>query len=341
MELRIFGEPSWLVPKHIRKLVPPKVVLFFWQLLDNKIAVKESLIRRGIIIENGGICEICGVEGESEAHLMLRCQVSWRLWCAILVREDTFWCAPSSLKDLMLEWPSLRVKTDPVLWEIIPYALCWSIWRNDVVFNQKELLLEAVWDIHIMRVMWWVKAWWRECPFSSLDFTRHFEKVWIKSIASKVRVVDWFPPPHGVLKFNVDGSSRGNPGVSGAGGVLRNSTGATLGFFSLPLGITWAYIAEVKAILNALLFCKNNSVSQFVVESDSSLAVGWVVNKANRPWKLLFDLNQIDLLMVEVGCVEISHIFREANVEADKLAKSGCDRSSPLAEFILGGGNSG
>lgn len=35
----------------------------------------------------------------------------------------------------------------------------------------------------------------------------------------------WSPPPHGVLKINTDGSSRGNPGHVGIGGIRQDSSG--------------------------------------------------------------------------------------------------------------------
>lgn len=133
----------------------------------------------------------------------------------------------------------------------------------------------------------------------------------------------------------MDGSARGSPGSSGVGGVLRNAQGVTLGRFSLSTGLLWAYQAEVKAIHLALVFAKEHNFSQVLVESDSSLAVGWANCKSNRPLALLNDLNAIDWLQREVGCVGVCHIFREANVEADELAKSGCDRIEPLWEKVL------
>lgn len=97
VEIRIFGELSWKVPKKIRTIAPPKVVLFVWQLLENRIAVKGNLIKRGVVIENGGTCDIFGFEEEVEAHLMLRCMQSWRLWCSIMAREDIYILVHSSL----------------------------------------------------------------------------------------------------------------------------------------------------------------------------------------------------------------------------------------------------
>lgn len=58
--------------------------------------------------------------------------------------------------------------------------------------------------------------------------------------------------------------------------------------------------AEVRAILQALLFCKEYQVSRVLIELDSTLVVGWVTSQNNRPWKLLRVLLQIDRLMQEV-----------------------------------------
>ena len=30
----------------------------------------------------------------------------------------------------------------------------------------------------------------------------------------------WYPPPQGLLKYNINGASKGNPGIAGFGGVL-------------------------------------------------------------------------------------------------------------------------
>ena len=51
------------------------------------------------------------------------------------------------------------------------------------------------------------------------------------------RTVSWSPPPHGVLKFNVDGATRGKPGPMGIGGVLRNNSGVVLFMFSKRVGV--------------------------------------------------------------------------------------------------------
>jgi ribonuclease HI len=82
----------------------------------------------------------------------------------------------------------------------------------------------------------------------------------------------------------------------------------------------------VKAILQALLFCKEFHLHHVIIESDCSIAVGWVSSNLNRPWKLRDDLSTIDRLREEVDCINVNHIYREANMLADYFAKSGCNR---------------
>ncbi|KAK3199586.1 hypothetical protein Dsin_023001 [Dipteronia sinensis] len=60
------------------------------------------------------------------------------------------------------------------------------------------------------------------------------------------------------LKFNVDGSSRGKPGPSGIGGVLRDSNGKVLCLYSYYMGILDSNVAELLAIKRAVELCFSN-----------------------------------------------------------------------------------
>ena len=73
-------------------------------------------------------------------------------------------------------------------------------------------------------------------------------------------------------------------------------------------------------------FAVKFSLWEVLIKSDSALTMGWINCKSNRPWKLRHDLNMIDYFLLEVNCLAVSHIYREANGVADNLAKEGCDR---------------
>lgn len=116
-----------------------------------------------------------------------------------------------------------------------------------------------------------------------MDFSCNFADLRVNKSLIRVRPKIWFPPPTGLIKFNVDGSSQGNPGKSGIGGILRDLSRIHRGYFSLAVGELWAFEAEVKGILAALKFCKEFQLKHLLIESDSALAVGWVSNKEHRP----------------------------------------------------------
>ena len=54
-----------------------------------------------------------------------------------------------------------------------------------------------------------------------------------------------------------------------------------------------------------------------MIESDSTLSVGWVNYRVNRPMLLMNDLNLIDALKMEFDCTGVFHSFNEANTTVD------------------------
>ena len=60
-----------------------------------------------------------------------------------------------------------------------------------------------------------------------------------------------------MLKFNVDGAARGNPGRVGIGGVLIKHKGEVLFMFSSHTGIKDSIEVEVLAILEAFQIFKS------------------------------------------------------------------------------------
>ncbi|XVF38884.1 hypothetical protein REPUB_Repub20aG0141400 [Reevesia pubescens] len=63
----------------------------------------------------------------------------------------------------------------------------------------------------------------------------------------------WCPPGLGFVKFNVDGSCRGNPSPTGYGGVLRNFGGLIVAMFSSLISLQDSNTVEL--ILNSNQDC--------------------------------------------------------------------------------------
>ena len=83
----------------------------------------------------------------------------------------------------------------------------------------------------------------------------------------------WTPPTCGVLKINTDGSSRGNPGPAGIGGVVRCSSGDVKFFFLVHKGAYTNNLMEAQTILYAVEQCCLRGWSKVICESDSQVVV--------------------------------------------------------------------
>jgi hypothetical protein len=71
---------------------PSKVVAFSWQLLHDRLPMKDSLVRRGILQHHlGGNCVWCVNFPESANHLFLHCSVAHRVWYKIFRLLGVVW----------------------------------------------------------------------------------------------------------------------------------------------------------------------------------------------------------------------------------------------------------
>ena len=64
--------------------------------------------------------------------------------------------------------------------------------------------------------------------------------------------IGWKYPADGWIKFNVNGCSKGNPGLAGAGGVIRDHIGSWIGGFARNIGLYSSVTAELWAIYSGL-----------------------------------------------------------------------------------------
>lgn len=99
--------------------------------------------------------------------------------------------------------------------------------------------------------------------------------------------ISWVLLVEGRFKLNVvDGGSCGNPGMSSGGGIIRDSQGRVLAGFAHFYEYTINTIVECRALLNGLWLCKLLGLRDLLVESDSSVVVGWLCSGICRYWFL-------------------------------------------------------
>ncbi|KAH9750680.1 hypothetical protein KPL71_013964 [Citrus sinensis] len=106
------------------------------------------------------------------------------------------------------------------------------------------------------------------------------------------RLVSWMKPPPGVVKLSVDGCSRGNPGMTTTGGVLRDHQGVVLAAFGSFLGHQSILFAELMALLEGLDLAAQLGFSNLEVESDSA-TVSWAISNRFVRWDFAYLLGRV------------------------------------------------
>ena len=133
-----------------------------------------------------------------------------------------------------------------------------------------------------------------------------------------------------------DGGSRGNPGVAGAGVLVTNEAGKVLREATRPLGLMTNNEAEYEAVILGLetakkvIGKKNLGGAQVEVRLDSELVARQLAGKyqvKEKPLQFLF--MKIWNMRVDVfSHITFTHIPREKNSHADRLANRAMDQAS-------------
>jgi ribonuclease HI len=129
-----------------------------------------------------------------------------------------------------------------------------------------------------------------------------------------------------------DGASRGNPGESGVGIVLKDEGGNIIASQSGYIGQATNNIAEYTALAACLKLVQRFPCSSLIVHSDSEL----MVRQLNGQYKVKDAGLKKHFLHIQKTLTAspfhfaIKHVPREKNREADELANHGIDTKKNL-----------
>jgi ribonuclease HI len=136
--------------------------------------------------------------------------------------------------------------------------------------------------------------------------------------------------------LNVDGSSIGNSGVSGFGGLIRNADGAWVHGFFGNLGVTNNILhAKLMAIYKGLLLAWDLNIKDLWCYSNSKMAIKLITELVDEWHHYAAILNNIKELLNRDWRVLILHTFRESNVCADYLAKHGVNNTDVFVSIVI------
>jgi len=124
-----------------------------------------------------------------------------------------------------------------------------------------------------------------------------------------------------MIKIYIDGSSIGNPGKCGVGYLIYNGT-RLLRKESIYLGIQTNNFAEYMALIFSLVDIVETDERKVEVFSDSKLVCEQIKGNFKVKNENIYPLFILaKKLISKLESFKISHINRENNQEADKLAK--------------------
>ena len=72
----------------------------------------------------------------------------------------------------------------------------------------------------------------------------------------------WCKPANGWVKLNTDGSSLGNPGQAGGGGLIRDEDGNWIVGIARKIGSTTSFLVELWALRDGLNLCLSYNLLQ-------------------------------------------------------------------------------
>jgi len=132
-----------------------------------------------------------------------------------------------------------------------------------------------------------------------------------------------------MVKIFSDGGARGNPGPAGIGAVIYDEDNKILAQISEYLGVTTNNQAEYRALVAALKKAKELGAQKVECYLDSEL----VVKQLNREYKvknkdlapLFLEIHNLSLSFKNIT---FSHVRREYNKEADRLANEAMDKGT-------------
>lgn len=129
-----------------------------------------------------------------------------------------------------------------------------------------------------------------------------------------------------------DGASRGNPGESGIGIILKDEKGNVLTSIFGYIGTATNNIAEYTALITCLKMAMKTKCRNLVVHSDSELLVRQMQGKYKVKEPRLRQLFQEAHTLIDSSAFQcrFQHITRDRNKEADQLANLGIDAKQPV-----------
>lgn len=301
--------------------IPPSKSLISWRLMHDKLPNDEHLMDRGCYTPS--MCSLCHSNVENSFHLFFECPYSIKLWCwfaSVLNMNLQFHDIADIWKLCDRGWtPQCKLVVKASIINIIN-----SIWfsRNQARFNDKVIS----WESAIAMIQSNVSLAGNNTKLTSTSSIRDFVVIKKFNIeihpprAPTIKEVYWHPPIASWVKCNTDGAATAIS--SSCGGIFRDNNADFICCFAENLPGVNSFVAEICGALRAIEIAAQRNWRNLWIETDSSLVVLAFKSSAIIPCNVRNRWENCKLLTNNMNFL-VTHIYREGNQSADKLANVG------------------
>ncbi|KAL0427508.1 UNVERIFIED_CONTAM: putative ribonuclease H protein, partial [Sesamum latifolium] len=167
--------------------------------------------------------------------------------------------------------------------------------HGEIGFKTESIIFRICEHLHLLqKANLWKPYHWKAEQNAAEKLGNQVPKI---ALYKGIRLIFWEKPEEGWVKLNTDGASRGNPGVTGAGGIIRNHFGEVLLAFQEPSGITSNIQAELSALHRSLLICKERVYIRVWIELDALSVLKLLKKPLSGAWQYQVILQQIFSLL--------------------------------------------
>ena len=261
---------SWVASHIWLQGCPLKISFFMLRLLRSRLPLMDMLRRFGV--QGPSRCRCCFEPGEEGIQLSFCTgELAQAVWASFEECQGEL-ARVSTVCHLVVRWWLRRGHNVYLkfVYRLLPMLVCWELWkaRNTGVFEgRRAVSTEVVRQVFIQLCALF------HCRFPEIDGyfgswdVFHSALVGMRRRVSIIQVA-WVAPTGG-YKLNSDGCSRGNPGISGGGCVVRDRDGKLIFGYSCFFGSLTSLHAELRAILFGVRLCVAQGLHGLHIESDS------------------------------------------------------------------------
>ncbi|GJS84774.1 RNA-directed DNA polymerase, eukaryota, reverse transcriptase zinc-binding domain protein [Tanacetum coccineum] len=167
--------PASYVATRWNRIVPLKVNINTWRVMNGRMATRSNLDRRGVDLDSVR-CPLCDDGIETEDHIFVHCKVAKELWSDVL----KWWRIPNVsfpfLQDLvhLADHTPLGEKFTK-FFDVVVQTTIWSIWRyrNNVIFSAKKPSKNLIFNDIKMHSFNWIVSRGRKVSLNRIMWFDH------------------------------------------------------------------------------------------------------------------------------------------------------------------------